>query len=257
MGSFTVLMVAPDTPASAESRERRTDRFPVISVIIPTRGEGPEAAARFLRFGRGPDRELLVADGGSPASTLDAFRGAGARVLELAGTRGARLARAVSEAHGDVFFFLHADSRPPGDALAIIRRTISAGATAGAFSLAYEGAGPAMDWIAWWANRRSRLARLPFGDQGIFCRRDAYERAGGFRDLPVCDDLDFVLRLKRAGRFVVRPEKTHTSPRRYLEHGAARQVLRNWAVILGYFAGVSPAALSRWYETSLRAKPNN
>jgi hypothetical protein len=147
-----------------------------------------------------------------------------------------------------VFFFLHGDSRPPDDALGVIRRTIDGGADAGAFSLAYEGGGWAMRWIAWWANRRSRSWKLPLGDQGIFCRRAAYERSGGFRDLPICDDLDFVLRLRRAGPFVVRREKTRTSPRRYLENGVARQMLRNWAVILGYFAGVRPERLARWYE---------
>ena len=56
-----------------------------------------------------------------------------------------------------------------------------------------------------------------------------------------------MVRLRKAGRFVVRPEKTITSPRRYVENGAARRVLRNWKVIAGYFAGVSPETLTRWY----------
>lgn len=102
--------------------------------------------------------------------------------------------------------------------------------------------------VAWWANRRSRLFRLPFGDQGIFCRREAYERAGGFRDLAICDDVDFVRRLRRVAKFVVRPEETVTSSRRYLARGATRQVLRNWIVLAAYFAGVSPARLARFYE---------
>ena len=166
--------------------------------------------------------------------------------MTAGGTRGARLAAAAQEARGDGLFFVHADSRPPAGCLEIVRRTIANGAAAGAFSLEYEGGDPGMRWIAWWANRRSRLARLPYGDQGIFCRRDAYDRSGGFRDLPICDDLDFVLRLRRAGRFVVRPETTVTSPRRYLAAGAARQVLRNWAVVCGYLAGVRPETLSRF-----------
>jgi hypothetical protein len=201
----------------------------VISIIVPIRREVPADAERRLEaFAREPDCELLVADGD--------------------GSRGARLARAAEQARGDVLFFLHADSCPPDGALDLVRRTLESGADAGAFSLAYEDGGPAMRWIAWWANRRSRAWKLPFGDQGIFCRRSAYERSGGFRDLPICDDLDFVLRLRRAGRFVVRPERTRTSPRRYREVGALRQMLRNWKVMLGYFAGVAPAKLARWYE---------
>jgi uncharacterized protein len=102
--------------------------------------------------------------------------------------------------------------------------------------------------VAWWANRRSRWLRLPFGDQGIFCRRDAYERAGGIRDLPVCDDLDLVRRLRRVGPFVIRPEAMVTSARGYRRHGTVRQVLRVWRVAAGYFLGVSPARLQRWYS---------
>jgi len=219
----------------------------VISVIVPIQNESPEVASFLSRYCGSPEAELLVADTGAPEETGKALRANGARVLSLPGIRGAALARAAGQARGEILFFLHADSRPPENALDLIARTVADGADAGAFSLAYEPAGLPMRWIAWWANRRSRLAKLPFGDQGIFCRREIYEKVGGFRDLPICDDLDLVVRLRRAGRFVVRPEKTITSPRRYVEHGAARQVLRNWKVIAGYFAGVSPETLKRWY----------
>jgi rSAM/selenodomain-associated transferase 2 len=219
----------------------------MISVIVPVKDEGPEVADAFSRFCRPPEVELVVADGGVGEAVRERLRAAGARVLCGDRTRGSRLASAAAEARGDILFFLHADSRPPENALTIIQRAIDEGAQGGAFSLAYEPSDPAMRWIAWWANRRSRLARLPFGDQGIFCRRDAYEKSGGFRDLPVCDDLDLVLRLRRVGRFVIRPEKTTTSPRRYRDSGALRQVLRNWKVMAGYFAGAPPETLNRWY----------
>jgi hypothetical protein len=64
----------------------------------------------------------------------------------------------------------------------------------------------------------------------------------------VCDDLDLVRRLRRTGPFVIRPEVTVTSGRRYRERGAVRQVLRVWKVAAGYFLGVSPERLARWYE---------
>jgi rSAM/selenodomain-associated transferase 2 len=221
--------------------------MPMISVIVPIKNEGPEPVERFRRFMSDPAVELLVADGGGNPETTRAFERMGARVVPGAGPRGERLARAAEQARGEILFFIHSDSEPPPDALAIIARCAANGAASGAFSLAYREANLRMRWIAWWANLRSRRLALPFGDQGIFCRRGTYERAGGFRALPVCDDVDFVRRLKRVSRLEIRPEKTLTSPRRYREQGAMRQVLRNWRVLAGYFLGVSPEKLERWY----------
>ncbi len=200
----------------------------MISVVVPVKGAPPEALDALRRQAAASGAELLVATG--------------------PGTRGARLAQAAGHARGDVLFFVHADSRPPERALALIHETLDAGAAAGAFSLRYEPEDARMRWIAWWANRRARLLGVVFGDQGIFCRRDAYLAAGGFRDMPICEDIDLVRRLKRVGRFVIRPEATATSPRRYRERGALRQILRVWKVLAGYYLGVSPRKLAEWYQ---------
>src|SRR5262245_24201427 len=120
----------------------------MISVIVPVLGESA-AELEGLR--------KLAAEPGAEPGLADATRG----------TRGASLARAATVARGDVLFFVHADSRPPDNALALIRNEIDAGAAAGAFSLAYESADATMRRIAWWANWRSRVFRLPFGDQGL------------------------------------------------------------------------------------------
>jgi len=222
----------------------------MISVIVPIRDEEPEIAERFRQIVQSPNVELLVADAGDRPETTRAFAAIGARCLTHSGNRGSRLAAAVQVARGDILLFLHGDSDLPPGALLAVRETLTNGATAGAFSLGYQNADRRMRWIAWWANQRSRWLSLPYGDQGIFCRRDIYDRAGGFRSLPICDDVDFVRRLRALGPIVLRPEKTLTSPRRYRERGAWRQVLRNARVLTGYFLGVSPEKLERWYNKS-------
>ena len=113
-------------------------------------------------------------------------------------------------------FFVHADSRPPKDALAIIRREIDGGAAGGAFSLAYEPGD--RDDAAHRVVGESALAAccgFPSATRASSAGGTPTRRPGGFRDLAVCDDLDLVRRLKRQGRFVIRPEATRTSPRRY------------------------------------------
>lgn len=214
------------------------------------KGESPASAERFRSLAADSGAEVLVADGGGAAETREAFRGIGARVLSSFGSRGARLHAAAGEARGEIFLFVHSDSRVPEHALGLVGDAVQGGATAGAFSLGYEDAGPGLRWIAAWANLRTRWLKMPFGDQGIFCRREVYQRSGGFRDLPICDDVDFVRRLNRVAKLRILPEKTVTSPRRYREQGNLRQVLRNWRVLAGYFAGVPAETLHRWYNGS-------
>src|SRR5262249_37163611 len=151
--------------------------------------------------------------------TTEAFRSIGGRIISGSGARGARLAEAARQARGEILLFLHSDSDLPENVLEAVQTSLTNGAVAGAFSLSYRHADARMRWIAWWANLRSRWLGLPFGDQGLFCRREAYEKAGGFAPLPVCDDVDLVRRLKRVGPLIIRAEKTATSPRRYCQRG--------------------------------------
>jgi rSAM/selenodomain-associated transferase 2 len=220
-----------------------------VSIVIPVRDEPAEVGHAIASWWKATpaESELCVVDAAdSPASRV--LREKGARVISAPGaTRGARLARAAELASGDTLVFLHADSRPPHRAVELLREAIERGAAAGAFSLAYADADRVMRWTAFWANVRSRYLRLPFGDQGLFCTRAAYDRAGGFRDLPICEDVDLVRRLKRTGPFVVLPERVVTSPRRYRRRGAARQTFRVWTTLAGYYLGVDPARLARWY----------
>jgi rSAM/selenodomain-associated transferase 2 len=230
----------------------RRDSNAFVSLIVPIKDEAPEAASRFAPFARREDAELLIADGGGSAEAAAAFRALGANVIRGEGSRGRCLARAAREARGEILLFFHADTEPPANALEAAREALRRGAVAGTFTLAFADASPALRWIAWWANRRARLLGLPFGDQGLFCRAADYRRAGGFRDLPICDDLDLVRRLGRLGRIAVRREKAVTSPRRYEEGGTIAQVLRDWRVQAGWFAGVAPERLARWYAPSKR-----
>lgn len=232
---------------SGGPRAREGQAELTVSVIVPIRNEAADIGRALARWWTPQEAEMLVADDTkSPAA--DVLRRAGARVVERSGSRGARLAHAASLARGDILFFLHGDSRPPDRAIDLMRRSIGDGAAAGAFSVAYEKPNRRMAWIAWWSNLRSRWLRLPLGDQGIFCSRKAYEAAGGFRDLPLCEDVDIVRRLRRVGRFAILPDRVVTSARRYRRNGVARQMLLVWKVLAGCFLGVDPARLARWYN---------
>jgi hypothetical protein len=219
----------------------------VISLVIPLRGGGEGWWSKVAPLA--DDFEIVVVDGGATRAADPPFS---ARMIALPGmSRGARLDRGARASRGSALFFLHGDSRPPDGARGMIERAIEAGAPAGCFLLRYDVESPALSRIARWANRRTRWARLPYGDQGIFCTREAYARTGGFRDLPVCDDVDFVRRLRRLPGFAVLSAFCETSSQRYRR--PARRVLVNAAVLAGYFAGVAPSTLERWYREDARS----
>jgi GT2 family glycosyltransferase len=96
---------------------------------------------------------------------------------------------------------------------------------------------------------RSRLTRIPYGDQTIFIKKTVYQELGGFRDIPLMEDVDLMRRLKRAGgRIVILPQKAVTSPRRWQKEGIVYCTLRNWFLIVLYLFGVPPQRLARFYR---------
>jgi hypothetical protein len=94
---------------------------------------------------------------------------------------------------------------------------------------------------------RSRWFGLIYGDQAIFVRREVFKKAGGFKGLPLMEDVDFIRRLIKKGRVVCLDQGVVTSVRRWAERGAFKNGLKNWFFLALYYAGVSPARLYGWY----------
>lgn len=199
---------------------------PFVSVIIPA-GPGDEAAAHELgaAISSSPGRQVLVVPGTQRAGQMNA---------------------GAAQAAGEWLFFVHADSRLPAgweDAL----RAAPPDAVGGWFRFALDA--PA--WQARVIERgvavRVRLLRLPYGDQGLFVRASVFRALGGFRDLPLMEDVDFVRRLVKAGPVFEPPLPLVTSARRWRRDGWFRRSARNLVIVSCYFAGVAPARLARWY----------
>jgi hypothetical protein len=86
---------------------------------------------------------------------------------------------------------------------------------------------------------RCRVTRLPFGDQAIFIDREYFSSSGGYRDIPIMEDVDLVRRIKKRGdRLRIVQEAVRTSPRRLEEEGAAFCGLRCLALLSLYSLGV-------------------
>ncbi len=226
---------------------------PFISIILPVLHEAAtiNAAINHLRGLReNSPIELIVVDGDPAGDTLRAIQDETViRVLSEPG-RARQMNHGASLARGEVLLFLHADTLLPHPALALIAAALAdTRIVAGAFDLGFDSSRRIFRLTEKYVALRTRLTRIPFGDQAIFVRRAYFQTVGGYAELPLMEDVDLMRRIKRRGdRVLIIPEKVLTSPRRYENEGLLYCTFRNWALQACYGAGVSPEKLARWYR---------
>lgn len=221
--------------------------MPWLSVVIPVLNDVAAADLLLRQIEPLPQVEVFIVDGGSDAR-LDrvADTRPGTRVLRTSAGRARQMNAGAREATGEWLLFLHADSELPAgwrDAMA----GLSADAIGGWFEFALDDPAwqaRAIERLVRW---RVRVLRLPYGDQGLFVRRAAFNELGGFADLPLLEDVEFVRRLVGAGPVAEVPLPLRTSARRWRRDGWFRRSARNSLIVTLYFAGVSPTRLARWY----------
>lgn len=221
---------------------------PSVAVIIPTLNEEANLA-RLLPSLAAAD-EVVVSDGGSEDGSERQARAAGALWVEGEAGRGRQLNRGARLTTADVLLFLHADTTLPGGAVDRIRRAVESGYRGGGFLVRFDDSSALFRLGGTLVNARTRLTRVPLGDQAQFVSRDAFEELGGYRDWPILEDLDFARRLKRLGPVALLTPAVVTSARRYHQYGVVRTVANNWWIWLRYFLGASPFDLAERYRSA-------
>jgi rSAM/selenodomain-associated transferase 2 len=225
---------------------------PVISIVVPVVDEAAALPGLLDHLATlEQDWEVIVADGGSRDGSreiavghlshpgvVDAPRG---RALQM--NAGARAAR------GDALLFVHADSRLPANAHAAIRIALADRATLGGnFALRFDGDDRFARLLGAWYAWQRRLG-VYYGDSSIWVRATIFNELGGFRELAIMEDYDFVRRLERRGRTACLPGPALTSGRRWRRLGIRRTVT-SWLVIRWlYLAGVPAERLARLYRS--------
>ena len=220
-----------------------------ISIIIPTLNEESEIGRTLTELSRlEGSYEIIVVDGGSTDHTCDISRQLGVTVVAAERGRGGQLHSGALVAMGNVLWFLHADSIPPKDAIGQIHEALSDNRVAGGnFLLRFDGDSLAAAFMNKFYDKIRYLGLL-YGDSGIFVRRDAYHQAGGFKPLPLFEDLEFVGRLKQQGNLVRVKSTVVTSSRRF-EGRPFIPVFIRWILYQGlYWIGISPFRLALGYR---------
>jgi rSAM/selenodomain-associated transferase 2 len=226
-----------------------------ISIIIPTLNEAEYLPRTLASIRRSGNAQVLVVDGGSTDGTRCAAAPAD-RVLQVAPGRSRQMNRGALAARGDILLFLHADTTLHHRSLDEIRMAMrDSRLIGGSFHLRIDSARPTLRVVAWMSNVRSRLFGLSYGDQGIFVRRDVFEAMGGFAELAIMEDFEFVRRLCARGRLAMLRSPASTSGRRWETHGVLRTTLANWVVQGMYAAGVRHDRIRRLYDAVLAPSP--
>jgi rSAM/selenodomain-associated transferase 2 len=226
---------------------------PKFSIIIPVLHEAERINDLIGHLGQlDPEKssEIIVVDGAPEEDTLRVIRDE--RVIKVSSGKGrARQMNAGAfAAKGEVLIFLHADTELPLSALKRLDEFIYRNEfVGGAFDLGIKSDKMIFKVIAFLGSLRSRLNRIPYGDQAIFVRRNYFNEIGGYNDIPLMEDVELMRRIKRCGKkILIFHDRVMTSPRRWEEEGVIYCVLRNWTLQILYFLGVSPHKLVNFYK---------
>jgi rSAM/selenodomain-associated transferase 2 len=216
----------------------------MLSVVIPTLNAAVILPACIERLA-GVD-EILVVDGGSRDATVEVARAAGARVIVAPRGRGTQLKAGGEAARGDWLLFLHADTLlGAGWRAAVEAHQAQRPRSAGCFRFRLDDGAWQARLIERGVAARVRLLGLPYGDQGLLVPRLLYERVGGFRPLPLMEDVDLVRRLGRVRQL---PVDAVTSAARWRRDGWLRRSATNLLCLLLYWLGLPAERVALLYR---------
>jgi len=221
----------------------------MISVVIPVLNESRTIGSCLFRLQKEiADHEIVVVDGGSQDGTLDIVKAfPDVRRLYSPTGRARQMNRGAEAARGHILLFLHADTRLPPGGLCRIETLLrqQKDIAAGSFSLSFDYSSPFLRLYA----QFSRINHILFtyGDQGLFMPKHIFKTIGGFREIPIMEDVEIQKKLRPMGRFVKIRQPVRTSARRFLSHGIIRQQVLNIGLVFLYHTGVSPSRLKRFY----------
>ena len=240
-------------PHVDEQRDATAD----VAIVIPVLGDAGRLRALLDRVAgwRLKPREIIVVSARADTRLSALRKDLGWRFLKSEPCRGKQLDLGARAAQARILWFLHADALPRPSSLGDITRAIAGGAVGGHFKFKFSGVRMRRKTvIGWLANLRVKLGGIPYGDQGIFVRRDIYLNCGGFPHQPLFEEVELVRKLRSRGRFRALGTPLGVSARRWERDGWMLRCLNNRLLALAYACGQSAHRLARRYDPAARVR---
>ena len=225
-----------------------------LAVVIPARREACHLPALLADLARAPETllaETVLVDGGSDDGTAAVARRGGARVITSRANRGRQLQLGIAATTAPWLLLLHADARLPAAwaaaVAAVLEQAPEPQASAWCFDLAIAGGGLPLRLLELAVAARTRLRQLPYGDQGLLLPRQLLAACGGMAPLPLMEDLELILRLRRLARIRSLGLPLVVNGRRWQRHGVLGTAWRNACLRRQWRQGHSAESLARRY----------
>lgn len=221
----------------------------MVSIIIPVLNEEAciEQMQEQLQKLEG-DFEVIFCDGGSTDRTVEKIREP-FRVVKSKKGRGVQMNTAAKVACGDVLFFLHSDVQIEKDVLKMIPEPVRKGEAVGCLKIVFNSPCFLMKICGFMSNLRVKFRKIVFADQGIIIGKALYEQMGGMPNLPLMEDYEFFLRLKKKKIPLIRiNRKILVSARRFHKNGMLKTMWQMQMLQLRYRFGGSVEQIAKAYE---------
>lgn len=226
-----------------------------ISIIIPVLNEAGSLPQTIASLPSLKSIEIIVVDGGSQDNTPEIAKTLGVKIIQTQPGRASQMNAGAEVATGDILLFLHSDTLlPPNFGQWVLQSLRQPQTIAGAFQLQIDGPGIGLRVVEKLANARSRILKMPYGDQAIFLRRSTFEKMGGYPPLPIMEDFEMMRQLQKKGHIDIVPVSAITSARRWQKLGVIKTTLINQLIIAAYFLGIPPHQIATWYRGNHRKK---
>ena len=188
--------------------------------------------------------DLVIVDGGSNDATINIAKEVGATLLEAKPSRGGQIFAGVSNCKCDWVLILHSDTRL-SQGWAEMVSAAQDPERAYYFQLQFDAVGFAAWWVAKWANLRSKIFALPYGDQGILIHKNLLASVGDYPTTPLMEDMILARKLGRC--LTALPITITTRAEKYIAQGWLRRGFRNLVLQFQFLMGTTPEALYKRY----------